>query len=108
MDVKEFSGLTKEAQKVIYENLIKKRKDFNEKMQHRCSEDVKINKRLWQHLWGKLLRLYGSEEEAWRLIDYLMFKLDCAREQEKVKIKLDVDLCQKTLDEIEVKRRLHP
>ena len=105
MDVKEFSSLTKEAQKVIYENLIKKRKDFNEKMQHRCSEDVKINKRLWQHLWGKLLRLYGSEEEAWRLIDYLMFKLDCAREQEKVKIKLDVDLCQKTLDEIEVKRQ---
>ena len=39
---------------------------------HRCEEDVKINKRLWQHLWGKLLRLYGSEEEAWRLIDYLM------------------------------------
>ena len=28
--------------------------------------------------------------EAWRLIDYITFKLDCAREQEALRWKLDV------------------
>lgn len=64
-----------------------------EEYKHRCAEDVKINTLLWDKMWKHLLLLYGSEEEAWRLIDYLSLKMDCAREQERVKWKLDVDKC---------------
>jgi len=65
---------------------------------HRCEEDVKINTQLWERFWKHLLALYGSEEEAWRLIDYLSFKMDCAREQEKNRWKLDVERCQSVLE----------
>ena len=65
---------------------------------HRCKEDVKINTLLWEKQWKFLLKLYGSEEEAWRLIDYLSFKMDCAREQERSRWKLDVDLCVEKRD----------
>lgn len=64
---------------------------------HRCEEDVKINVRLWKQQWKQLLRLYGSEQAAWKLIDYLSFKLECARDQEKYRWKLDVDKCKTTL-----------
>ena len=60
---------------------------------HRCEEDVKINTLLWERQWKQLLKLYGSEEEAWRFIDYLSFKIDCAREQEENKWKLDIERC---------------
>ena len=39
-------------------------------------------------------------EEAWRLIDYLTFKMDCAREQEALRWKLDVSRTQEAYDEI--------
>lgn len=58
---------------------------------HRCEEDVKITKLLWNKCKEKLLDLYGSREEADRLINYLAFKLDCLREQEASGWKLDVD-----------------
>jgi len=58
---------------------------------HRCEEDVKINLRLWNKCWEHLLKLYGSEEAAWKLIDYLTWKMECAADQEAVKWKLDVD-----------------
>lgn len=61
---------------------------------HRCEEDVKINSRLWDSQWSQLLKMYGSEGEAMRLIDYLTFKMACAAEQEKNGWKLDVRKCQ--------------
>ena len=67
---------------------------------HRCEEDVKINTQLWERFWKHLNLLYGSEEEAWRLIDYLSFKMDCAREQERNRWKLDVDRCEKVLKKL--------
>jgi len=67
---------------------------------HRCEEDVKINYKLWDKCWKYLLRLYGSEEEAWRLIDYLTFKMDCAREQERLGWKLDVDKCREAFERL--------
>tara|TARA_R110000772_G_scaffold129472_2_gene237626 strand:+ start:37895 stop:39772 length:1878 start_codon:yes stop_codon:yes gene_type:complete len=71
---------------------------------HRCEEDVKINTMLWEKQWKQLLRLYGSEEEAWRLIDYLSFKMDCAREQEARKWKLDIPRATKVLGELTTTR----
>lgn len=67
---------------------------------HRCEEDVKINTTLWERQWKQLLRLYGSEEEAWRLVDYLSFKMDCALEQEQRKWKLDIPKATTTLNEL--------
>jgi hypothetical protein len=69
-----------------------------EQYQHRCEEDVKINWRLWKDLEAKMLKLYGSEEKAHLFIDYLGFKMDTAREQELVKVRLDLDLCQTSYD----------
>ena len=81
-------------------------KDWNsltpEEYAHRCDEDVKINTRLWRDLEIKLNRLYQDEEEKDRFIDYLSFKMDCAREQEALRWKLDVPMAQKAYDEIMV------
>ena len=79
-------------------------KDWNtltpEEYAHRCNEDVKINNRLWRDLDMKLNKLYQDPTEKDRLVDYLTFKLDCAREQEELRWKLDVDKAQEAYDEI--------
>jgi len=79
-------------------------KDWNtltpEEYAHRCNEDVKINNRLWLLLNMKLNKLYTNENDKDRLIDYLTFKLDCAREQEELQWKLDVPKAQEAYDEI--------
>jgi transposase len=79
-------------------------KDWNsltpQEYAHRCDEDVKINNRLWRDLDTKLNRLYQDRLEKDRLVDYLTFKLDCAREQEDLRWKLDVDKAQEAYDEI--------
>jgi hypothetical protein len=61
-----------------------------EEYKHRCEEDVKINTRLWNNIWNLLLQLYGSETEALRFIDYISFKMHCARLQEESGWKVDV------------------
>lgn len=72
-----------------------------EEYRHRCEEDVKINTKLWKKMWAHLLLIYGSEEEVWRFIDYLMFKMDCAKEQERSGWKLDVELCKENIQKLE-------
>lgn len=68
---------------------------------HRCEEDVRINKLLWDKMWDYLLRIYGDEEGAWKLINYLMFKMDCAVTQEKLKWRLDVVHCENVLAKLQ-------
>lgn len=70
---------------------------------HRCREDVKINTKLWKKQWRLLQSIYGSEQAALKFIEYLTFKMDCAREQERSRWKLDIDRAQKGLDELTVK-----
>ena len=67
---------------------------------HRCDEDVKINNRLWRDLDLKLNKLYQDPTEKDRLVDYLSFKLDCAKEQEALQWKLDVPKAQAAYDKI--------
>ena len=71
-----------------------------EEYAHRCNEDVKINTRLWRDLDSKLNRLYQDSNDKDKLINYLSFKMDCAREQESLRWKLDLDRCQTAYDEI--------
>lgn len=75
-----------------------------EEYAHRCIEDVKINTRLWKDLKSKLMMLYEEKPKADRLIDYLMFKMDCVREQERSKWKLDVRLSEETLEKLYTER----
>ena len=80
-------------------------KDWNsltpEEYAHRCNEDVKINTRLWRDLDIKLNKLYQDPSEKHRFIQYLSFKLDCAREQETLRWKLDVEKAKVHLEEWE-------
>lgn len=64
---------------------------------HRCTEDVKINEKLFDIQIDYLNKIYDSKDVP-RIIGYLMFKLDCAREQEEVRWKLDIEKCQTNLD----------
>jgi hypothetical protein len=74
--------------------------DMIDEYVHRCREDVKINTKLWNKMYKHLLAIYDTDEAVWEFIDYLMFKMDCAREQERSKWKLDIELCTKALGEL--------
>lgn len=68
---------------------------------HRCEEDVKINSLLWDKQSDYLSRLYGSDDvQNLPIVSYLMFKCDCAREQERSRWKLDVPYCQAAYDKL--------
>lgn len=69
--------------------------------EHRCREDVKINVRLWNQQYQHLREIYGSHEDVERFLRYLAFKMDCAREQERSRWKLDEDRCKESLKKLE-------
>lgn len=65
---------------------------------HRCEVDTKINLKLWENSLAALGQVYdGDEAEMIRFIQYLQFKLDCVREQEDTKLKLDIPHIEATL-----------
>ena len=66
---------------------------------HRCEEDVKINIKLWEDIKARLIELYGDAIKANSIIKYLMFKMDCLVEQQRILTKVDVD---KVLENIEI------
>lgn len=68
---------------------------------HRCTEDVKINAMLFRGVMAYLLDIYDNDmNSVFYVISYLNYKLDCLKEHEKVRIKLDVDLCTKHRDDL--------
>ena len=71
---------------------------------HRCEEDVKINCKLWDKELANLCTLYGSQvhkDKAYRLIEYLMFKMETARNAEASRWKLDVKRCEEGLTKLQ-------
>ena len=80
-------------------------KDWNnltpEEYAHRCNEDVKINARLYKDLSAQLEWLYPDQTERDSFVQYLSFKMDCAREQEALGWKLDVEKAQSHYDELQ-------
>lgn len=65
---------------------------------HRCNEDVRINVRVWETELEYLKRIYTNVPQLMdTFLRYISFKLDCAREQEEVKWKLDRAKCEKNL-----------
>lgn len=102
-----------------------------EEYRHRCQEDVKINKALWEDLKARLIDMYtlaqaeinagnvggkrmSEDEEIYldqfvgssvdeaidRLLTFLMFKMDCARLQEKTRWDVDVELLESSIQEL--------
>lgn len=64
---------------------------------NRVVEDVKINTRLFLNQIKYLNNLYPNKEDSRRLVRYLMFKAECALEQEEVKWRLDSVKCKADL-----------
>lgn len=68
----------------------------------RCEVDVLINTELWKGFYSNLINLYeNSESKMINLLLYFSFKLDCLREQEEFRIKLDKELTEKHLQTLE-------
>lgn len=72
---------------------------------HRCQEDTKINWLLWQLCWKKLTSLYDNEEDIWRYLDYIEFKMGVAALKERNRWRLDKELASKTLAVMEEEQR---
>ena len=72
-----------------------------EEYKYRCEEDVRINVRLWRDLDRKLSKLYPLSGNKDAFVDYMTFKMECARDQETLQWKLDVDKAEGHLQEWE-------
>jgi hypothetical protein len=76
--------------------------DFIRKMTKRCEVDVEINRKLFHFQMDYTMQIYDNNiSDVLRLFGYLGFKMDCLREQEKVKIKLDLRLAEKSKLDLE-------
>ena len=71
---------------------------------HRCEIDVEINTTLWRRMSSYLDQIYTDNIGRNRLLNYIYFKLDCAREQEEYPIFIDVKNCKIHLQEVERQR----
>lgn len=70
---------------------------------HRCETDVEINLKLFYKQLDYLNRLYENDEnQVKRIMGYLSYKLECAREQEEIKWKLDIPRATKALKELTI------
>lgn len=68
---------------------------------HRCTEDVKINTKLYDTLISKLITLYDNDTiMVDELISYLTFKFECLEEQYRNPVTLDFELLFKEMLEL--------
>ena len=72
-----------------------------EEYAHRCEEDVKINIKLFEKLSRDFLDVYEDIGEVRRMIRYLMFKMDCIADQERIGTKIDVELVKENIKILE-------
>jgi len=64
---------------------------------HRCETDVIINTLLFKKQIRYLIQIYEGINVD-EILDYITFKLECIEEQERVKVRVDVDHCHKVLE----------
>lgn len=68
----------------------------------RCESDVEINTRLFHFQMDYTMDIYEQDiKKVSRIFGYLSYKLDCLREQEEERIKLDTNLAQKSAMDLE-------
>ncbi len=75
-----------------------------EEYKHRCEEDVKINIKLWEFLVDRFMSVYEDPKEVKRMMRYLMFKMDCLRDQESIGTQLDLVQIQDNINLLEALR----
>lgn len=63
---------------------------------YRCTEDNKINEQLFNMQVANLKAIYLNDGID-RIMNYLTWKMDCAREQEQVKWRVDIEKCKDSL-----------
>jgi hypothetical protein len=77
-------------------------KQFLDKMTSRCETDVDINSKLFHFQMKYTMEIYNYDfDKVMRIFGYLGYKLDCLKEQEAEKIKLDVRLAEKSKIDLE-------
>lgn len=69
-----------------------------EKATARCESDVKINVTIWLKFLKYLREIYDNDEDIFRVIKYLNHKLECLRDQEKLKVNISEDKVQEAFD----------
>lgn len=67
----------------------------------RCETDTVINMKLWLLILEELRKIYDTDDEIIKFIQYLQFKMDCVREQEDTRIQVDIPFIEKTIDQLE-------
>lgn len=72
-----------------------------EEYRHRCEEDVKINIELFEKLSRDFFDVYKDVREVRRIIRYLMFKMDCIVDQERIGTKVDVEMVKENIKILE-------
>lgn len=77
--------------------------DFTARMLHRCSEDVKINTKLFEHEIEYLSKIYTNLGDIKKPIAYLGHKAKCAREQEEQKLRIDIEKTKTNLSMLQGK-----
>lgn len=72
---------------------------------YRCSEDVKINTKVWEVQKKFMEELYYDDTPTiYRLFEYFSFKLLCVRIQEEIGLRLDLDLTKSSLNKLEAEK----
>ncbi len=75
---------------------------FIAKMTNRCESDIEINRRLFHFQMEYTLEIYYDNfDNVMRLFGYLSYKMDCLKDQEAEKIKLDTRLAEKSMLDLE-------
>lgn len=74
------------------EEILKAKKEHSDLMIERCEGDIEINLKLWQKQNAYLFKIYNEDKTLIaRYTKYLMFKMDCLRDQEQLKVDVDVN-----------------
>lgn len=68
---------------------------------NRCTEDVKINRKLWDHQIRELMAIYRDKNKLDEFLMYLEFKMQMLCLQERNRWKMDVEGAEKLLNELE-------
>lgn len=67
----------------------------------RCEQDVRINVKLFVMQMKYLMKIYeDNQNEVFRMINYINFKLFCAREQEENPLTVNKIACEKHLERV--------
>jgi len=65
----------------------------------RCEQDIRINLRLWLDQWTYLCEIYnGDVDKVKKYCAYLTFKMECLRDQEAIKLRIDVNRLKEHLE----------